>query len=140
MCVTCHATNPNSGIEVRQAHRRLAVERAGNYSYNILAIDFLGPGLAPDVTFSITDPQNGDAPYDLANDPELASSPIRFNVSWSTVDYSNVGNGLELHLFNDIRDSRAGCGRLGRRESRGACDDKRRQRAGHDGITVFRDH
>ena len=94
-CVSCHASNPDSGIEVRQAHRMLAVERAANYSYNILAIDFLGPGMAPDVTFSITDPQSGDAPYDLANDPDLSSSPIRFNVAWDTVDYSNVGNGRD---------------------------------------------
>jgi OmcA/MtrC family decaheme c-type cytochrome len=94
MCVTCHATNPNSAIEVRQAHRRLAVERAGNYSYNILAIDFIGPGTAPEVTFSITDPKNADTPYDLANDAELAASPVRFNVAWNTVDYSNVGNGV----------------------------------------------
>ena len=92
-CVTCHATNPDSAIEVRQAHRMLAIEQAANYRFNILAIDFLGPGTSPVVTFSVTDPQNDDAPYDLANDPNLAASPIRFNVGWNTVDYSNTGNG-----------------------------------------------
>ena len=92
-CVTCHASNPNSPLEVRQAHRLLAVERAANYSYNILGIVFSGPGAAPDVTFSVTDPQNGDAPYDLVTDPDLSASAIRFNVAWDTVDYSNAGNG-----------------------------------------------
>jgi OmcA/MtrC family decaheme c-type cytochrome len=92
-CVDCHATNPNSAIEVRQAHRMPAVEQVVNYSFNILTIDFLGPGTAPMVTFSVTDPLNGDAPYDLANDQELAASPLRFYVAWDTVDYSNAGNG-----------------------------------------------
>lgn len=91
-CISCHATNPNSAIEVRQAHRMLAVERAANYEYNILSIDFTVAGTAPAVTFSITDPQNNDLPYDLANDPELTASPIRFNVGWNTVDYSNANN------------------------------------------------
>jgi OmcA/MtrC family decaheme c-type cytochrome len=92
-CVDCHASNPDSAIEVRQAHRMLAVEQAANYSFNILTIDFLGPGTTPMVAFSVTDPLNGDAPYDLANDPELAASPLRFYVAWDTVDYSNAGNG-----------------------------------------------
>lgn len=92
-CVTCHASNPNSAIEVRQAHRILEVEHAASYELNILTIDFMGPGTAPMVTFSISDPLNGDMPYDLANDPELTASPLRFNVAWDTVDYSNAGNG-----------------------------------------------
>ena len=41
-CVTCHASDPNSEIEVRQAHRMLEVEGAENYSFNILDIGFLG--------------------------------------------------------------------------------------------------
>ena len=53
----------------------LAVERAADYEYNILSIDFTVAGTAPTVTFSITDPQNNDVPYDLANDPELTASP-----------------------------------------------------------------
>jgi len=92
-CITCHASNPDSAIEVRQSHRMLAVERAANYRFNILTIDFLSPGTAPMVTFSVTDPLNADAPYDLANDPKLMASPLRFYVAWDTVDYSNVGNG-----------------------------------------------
>ena len=93
MCVTCHATNPDSRLEVRQAHRILTVERAQNYSFNILTVDFLTPGTAPMVTFSVTDPLNADTPYDLANDPDLSASALQFRVSWDTIDYSNQGNG-----------------------------------------------
>jgi OmcA/MtrC family decaheme c-type cytochrome len=95
LCITCHATNPDSAIEVRQAHRMLAVEQTANYQFNIPTVDFLGPGTAPTVAFSVTDPQNNDAPYDLANDAELAASPLRFYVAWNTIDYSNAGNGVD---------------------------------------------
>jgi OmcA/MtrC family decaheme c-type cytochrome len=94
-CVSCHAANPNSAIEVRQAHRMLAIEDAANYRYNILNIDFLGAGTAPTVTFSVTDPMNNDAPYDLANDAELQASPLKLYVAWDTVDYSNAGAGTD---------------------------------------------
>jgi OmcA/MtrC family decaheme c-type cytochrome len=93
-CIGCHASNPNSPIEVRQAHRRLAVEGAANYQFNIISVVFMGPGTAPVVNFSVTDPQNNDAPYDLDNDAVLKASPLRFYVAWNTVDYSNAGKAL----------------------------------------------
>ncbi len=92
-CISCHATNPNSGIEVRNAHRMLTVEQRDEYLFNILAIDFQGAGSTPTATFSITNPQNGNTPYDLANDPVMTASLLRFRVAWSTLDYSNAGNG-----------------------------------------------
>lgn len=93
-CISCHATNPDSAIEVRQAHRLPGVEGLANYSFNILNIDFLGAGTAPIVAFSVTDPANGDARYDLSNDAILKASTLRFYVAWDTVDYSNTGNGV----------------------------------------------
>ena len=92
-CVTCHASNPNSSIEVRQAHRILEVEGAAAYSFNIISITYDGFTMTPRVRFSVTDPTNGDAPYDLATDPELKASPLAFYVAWNTVDYSNAGSG-----------------------------------------------
>jgi len=92
-CISCHASNPNSALEVRQAHRMLEVEAAANYRFNIITIDFMGPGTAPDVTFSVSNPQNNDALYDLANNVVLTASPLRFYVAWSSLDYSNAGAG-----------------------------------------------
>jgi OmcA/MtrC family decaheme c-type cytochrome len=94
-CIGCHAADPDSAIEVRQAHRMPAVERAANYRFNIETIDFAGAGTAPSVTFSVTDPLSDDTPYDLANDAELKASPLSFFVAWDTVDYSNAGNGAD---------------------------------------------
>ena len=90
-CITCHAANPASPIEVRNAHNK---ERraAAAYSFNILDVDFAGlaiPPALPTVTFSVTNPQNNDAAYDLFNNPELFDS-LRFYVAWDTVDYTNI--------------------------------------------------
>lgn len=91
-CAGCHASNPNSAIEVRQAHRIPEQELAAQYSLNILNITNATPGTAPLVDFSVTDPTNGDAPYDLS-DPAVAAvtSGLRFNMGWNTTDYTNEG-------------------------------------------------
>lgn len=93
-CTSCHAANTTSGLGAYQKHRILTDEDAERYSLNILTIDFMGPGLAPDVTFSITDPTNGDMPYDLANDADLTngSTSFRFYLGWPTTDFTNSGN------------------------------------------------
>ena len=63
-------------------------------------------GTAPTVTFSVTNPLNNDAPYDLANDAELQASPLSLYVAWDTVDYSNAGAGtsnaqpLSTNVYN----------------------------------------
>lgn len=110
-CATCHATNANSRIEVRQAHRILTQEQAARYSLDILGIDFGGgPGSSPMVNFSVSDPTNGGQPYDLALDPVLSDpeSGLRFYMGWPTADYTNEGSGSEqgqpperTELYND---------------------------------------
>ena len=91
-CVSCHANNPDSRIEVRQAHRILEREAAAAYAYNLLNVTAPGPGAAPTATFSVTNPLDDDAPYDLETDAGLADGGLRLSVSWTTRDYSNVGN------------------------------------------------
>lgn len=92
-CVSCHANNPESRIEVRQAHRMLEREAAAAYQYNLLGVTAPGPGAAPTATFSVTNPLDGDSPYDLAGDESLANSGLRLSLAWTTEDYSNAGNG-----------------------------------------------
>lgn len=99
-CGGCHTSSPASQIEVRQAHRIIAQEEAKRFSYNILDIQFSGLGTAPLVTFSVTDPTNGDLPYDLAIDPEILAGSLRFTTGWSTTDYFNAGSTLSPALPN----------------------------------------
>ena len=93
-CSSCHQPNQTHGRGAYQKHRILIDEDATQYSLDILTIDFLGPGTAPSVTFSVTDPTNNDMPYDLANDPDLTngSSSLAFFMAWETTDYDNPGN------------------------------------------------
>jgi OmcA/MtrC family decaheme c-type cytochrome len=100
-CVTCHASNPDSGIEVRQAHRMLAVEQTANYRFDILNVAFTPPAgsaSTPTVTFAISNPQLGSpddqtARYALESNAELAASTLNLRLAWNTIDYSNNGSG-----------------------------------------------
>jgi OmcA/MtrC family decaheme c-type cytochrome len=57
------------------------------------------PDLANSVTFSVTDPTNNDAPYDIHADAPFTTcaggaSRLSVNVAWSTTDYTNAGSGV----------------------------------------------
>lgn len=88
-CITCHASNPDSPIEVRNAHQNSEREAAAAYSFNIEAVSFAGPGTPPTVTFSVRNPQNNNQPYVLEGSAALYDS-LRFYVAWDTVDYTNI--------------------------------------------------
>jgi OmcA/MtrC family decaheme c-type cytochrome len=94
LCAGCHASSPQSPIEVRQVHRLRAQEAVEQFRFNIENIGFGGLGTAPVVNFSITDPTSKNRPYDLANDPEITRSNLAFELAWNTVDYFNVGSGV----------------------------------------------
>lgn len=93
-CTSCHVPDKTGELGAWQTHRILTDEEAAKYELNIETIDFLGPGNAPRVTFSVTDPTNSDMPYDLENDPDLtnALSSLTFYTAWETTDYENAGN------------------------------------------------
>jgi OmcA/MtrC family decaheme c-type cytochrome len=101
-CSSCHTRDqsPPSRLEVRQAHRMLAVEETANYRFDLLNIDFVPPAggpSTPTVTFAVSNPQLGDpleqsARYDLATEIDN-SSTLNLRVAWPTVDYSNAGAG-----------------------------------------------
>jgi len=91
-CSTCHASNPNSSIEVRQAHRIPGQELAAQYQLNIVNITSAIPTTSPIVDFSVTDPSNGNAPYDLSDSAIAAiADGLRFSMGWNTTDYTNEG-------------------------------------------------
>ncbi len=72
---------------------------SGKFKFNIISATNTTPGSKPIVTFSVTDPTNGDQPYDITADPhftEIASGISRLAVSigWNTNakrDFGNVG-------------------------------------------------
>ncbi len=100
-CATCHGASSLDPLGVLETHRLAAVERAAEYRFDILNINFTPPGGSPStptVTFAISNPQAGDpldqsARYDLESDMELAASSLNLRLAWNTVDYSNWGSG-----------------------------------------------
>lgn len=94
-CVFCHKEN-GLAKTVAQAHIIPQDQWAAKYKYNILGVTNTAPGQLPVITFSVTDPTNGNAAYDIKNasDPVFASSGLGFVIGWNTVDYSNEGSGV----------------------------------------------
>lgn len=99
-CVTCHgpaSTINNGNLRVEVVHSiptKLAGER---FQYNILGVTNTAPGETPVVRFSVTDPTNNDAPYNILTDPAFTAgggaSTLSVNIGWNTANYTNAGSG-----------------------------------------------
>lgn len=98
-CITCHATG-RIARSVEEAHILAGPVARTKFKLNILEIcgtlvdtdpgPICAPGDNPTVKFSITDPTNGDAEYDLNTTPEITGSSVSFLVAWDTDDYNNT--------------------------------------------------
>ena len=103
-CVDCHGpeatiTNPEGRlVQVAVAHEIREKTAGEAFSYNILDVSNTAPGQFPVTSFSVTDPTNGDAAYNIhSDDPFIAcaggASRLAVNVAWSSTDYANIGSG-----------------------------------------------
>lgn len=96
-CSVCHSDSGFVG-SIADSHEILADTAALAYQFNILGVTNTGPGDFPQITFSVTDPTNGNAPYDL-NEPDGpftqggGASRLAVDLAWNTIDYTNIGNG-----------------------------------------------
>ena len=103
-CSTCHgpASAIDAGkLQVVTAH--LIPERVfqEKFAYKILSATQTGPGQTPVIRFSITDPTNGNLPWNLVTGEPFSCAGAYAGVSnpsiavaWSTTDYTNVGSGV----------------------------------------------
>jgi len=100
-CTTCHgpdSTINNGDLRVEIAHRIPEKEASQKFKYNILSVTNTAPGQTPVVRFSITDPTNGDAPYNILTDPAFlqaagGASRLSVNIGWNSQNYTNAGSG-----------------------------------------------
>jgi OmcA/MtrC family decaheme c-type cytochrome len=98
-CADCHnETSGATALHVPEVHRQLNREAGDKFKYNILSISNTGIGEFPVVEFSVTDPTNGDAPYDIQNDFEFitcveGASRLAIGIAWDTADYHNNDSG-----------------------------------------------
>jgi len=111
-CTSCHdapdpdeyPTFPNlTAAEIEEAHEIPQQIAGTKYEYNIVSVSDpngqkVDPGDLVKVTFSVTDPTNGDLPYDILNDPAFtstasAASRLAILIGWDNTDYTHTGSG-----------------------------------------------
>jgi OmcA/MtrC family decaheme c-type cytochrome len=104
-CTTCHgstSTIDNGQLQVVAAHVIPEMVFQKQISYNLIKATNTGPGQFPVVQFSVTDPTNGNKPWNLLTDEpftyctngNFGEANLNLAIAWSTTDYTNVGSGV----------------------------------------------
>ncbi len=98
-CALCHAagryTDSKDIVVAHNFPQRLAAATA-KFKYNIVSVTSTTAGSRPVVTFSVTDPTNGNAPYDIKTSRAFTSggaSTLTVKLGWNTADFNNNGSG-----------------------------------------------
>ncbi|MDO9265145.1 MAG: OmcA/MtrC family decaheme c-type cytochrome [Desulfosalsimonadaceae bacterium] len=95
-CIVCHP-DVDGIASVTDSHVIPETAATARFKYNIISIAGTAPGGFPAVTFSVTDPANGDLPYDILKDPEFTApagaSRLAVLIGWETTDYTNTDSG-----------------------------------------------
>jgi len=86
-CVSCHSTGGIAG-SVESKHLNEELIAGGTIDINVSSVTSTAPGEFPVVTFSITDPTNGDAPYDVLTDSFWTDGRLRLALAWNTDDFT----------------------------------------------------
>jgi OmcA/MtrC family decaheme c-type cytochrome len=113
-CTTCHgatSTIDDGALQVAAVHVIPEIAAAAKFQFIVNSVSFTttDASIYPVVKFSVVDPTNGNAPYNILNAAAFAgtdpgtSSPVCGNVSgtarlaidiaWDTSDYTNWGSG-----------------------------------------------
>jgi OmcA/MtrC family decaheme c-type cytochrome len=102
-CTTCHSptsTLDNGKLQVVAAHLIPEMVFQTQIAYHIIKASNTGPGQVPVVQFSVTDPTNGDKPWNVLTDEPFAYcsgasvANLGLAIAWSTTDYTNLGSGV----------------------------------------------
>jgi len=94
-CAVCHVAGGAAG-SVAASHVIPSKADAANFQFNILSVTNTAPGQTPIVKFSVTNPANNNAPYNIQTDPAFnagEASRLVIDLAWSTTDYESIGSG-----------------------------------------------
>ena len=96
-CTVCHRAGGYAGA-VADSHVIPGKLFAQEFKYNILSVTNTAPGKYPTIVFSVTNPQNGNLPYDIKKDPAFTatadgSSRLALDLGWDTLNINNDGSG-----------------------------------------------
>jgi OmcA/MtrC family decaheme c-type cytochrome len=114
-CTTCHGTTStidNGNLQVVAAHVIPEVVAAAKFQYIVNSVTFntdTAHHLYPVINFSVLDPTNGNAPYNILSaaaftgiDPGTGkpvcanggTARLAIDIAWETSDYTNWGSGV----------------------------------------------
>ncbi|OGA19600.1 MAG: hypothetical protein A3I63_06565 [Betaproteobacteria bacterium RIFCSPLOWO2_02_FULL_66_14] len=94
-CVLCHGPGRVADVSVKHDFPARLKAAAGKFKFNILGAAPTTPGGAPVITFSVTDPTNGDKPYDIKTDPAFTAggaSTLTVKLGWTKAGVADIGN------------------------------------------------
>ena len=103
-CVDCHGpdgtvTNDEGRlVQIPVAHEIREQTAGADFEFNVLDVTINPADNIPTVTFSVTNPNDGDAAYDInADEPFIqcagGASRLAVDIGWSTTEYANIGSG-----------------------------------------------
>ena len=98
-CALCHAAGKftdNKDIVVAHSFPTRLAAAAAKFQYNIISVAPTAAGSKPVITFSVTDPTNADAPYDIKTAAAFTAggnSTLTVKLGWSTSDFGNDNSG-----------------------------------------------
>jgi OmcA/MtrC family decaheme c-type cytochrome len=97
-CVICHGAGKTADVAVAHDFPARLKAAAAKFKLNIISATPTTPGAKPVVTFSVTDPTNGDKPYDIKADAPFTAggnSTLNVKLGWITsgMDIDNSGSG-----------------------------------------------
>ncbi|TAK51654.1 MAG: OmcA/MtrC family decaheme c-type cytochrome [Betaproteobacteria bacterium] len=94
-CVLCHGVGRVADVVAAHDFPARLKAAEARFKLNILGATPTGPGSAPVVTFSVTDPTNGDAPYDIKTHPAFTAggaSTLTVKLGWTKAGLADIGN------------------------------------------------
>ncbi|MGA2840747.1 MAG: OmcA/MtrC family decaheme c-type cytochrome [Steroidobacteraceae bacterium] len=130
-CTTCHgptSTIDNGQLQVVAAHIIPEVVAATKFQYIVNSVSFktAGSNIYPVVNFSVVDPTNGNAPYNILTAAAFAGTDpgtgkpvcaddtarLAIDIAWDTSDYTNWGSGTTPSTWGQpiSLNPLAGCG------------------------------
>jgi len=97
-CALCHAAGrftDNKDIVVAHNFPARLKAATAKFKYNIISVTPTTAGAKPVITFSVTDPTNADAPYDIKTAAAFTAggaSTLTVKLGWNTPGTSDFGN------------------------------------------------
>ncbi len=113
-CALCHGPGRVADAAVMHNFPARFKAASGKFKFNIISAVPTTAGSFPVITFSVTDPSNGNAPYDVKTHPAFTTanvSSLTVKLGWTMAGKADVGNDgsgqnygqpVSIDLLNNI--------------------------------------